>query len=267
MKTNADTIKGRIKTVLGRSIYGPRLHQLLLGNTAVIVAFHRVNKTTVSDGLTCNVDAFERYCHFFAAYFNAVSLRHLVEKIERGAQLDCDLAITFDDGYRDNYEFAAPVLKAMGLPATFFVVSQFIGSECVPWWDESLTVRQPWMTWDQVRSLHSEGFEIGAHSRTHADLGAVCGEKAKDEIVISRRELEENLCAPVDLFAYPYGRENQITEENRRIVKQAGFRCCCSSFGGVNVRGTDPFHLRRIPISSWYSSPHHFGFEVALRRA
>ena len=263
MRVNTQRVKGRMKSSLGKVIFGLRLHHFFLKDAAVVVTFHRVNDTTVRDGLTCHVEMFQRYCLFFAKYFEVIPLGTLVERINNGTQVGNELAITFDDGYRDNYEFAAPLLKAAGLPATFFVVSQFIGTECVPWWDASLSVRQPWMTWDQVRSLHSEGFEIGAHSRTHADLGEVCGEKAKEEILSSRLELEERLSAPVDLFAYPYGAKDRMREENRQVVKAAGFSCCCSCFGGTNGRGTDPFYLRRIAISSWYESPHHFGFELA----
>jgi peptidoglycan/xylan/chitin deacetylase (PgdA/CDA1 family) len=259
--------KGRIKSLVGQTIFLPRLHHLLLSNAAVVVAFHRVNNTTVGDRLTCSVEIFERYCRFFANYFRVVSLGQLVKKLEVGAPLNRELAITFDDGYRDNYEYAAPVLKALGLPATFFVVSQFMNTEFVPWWDESLSVHQPWMTWDQVQWLGREGFEIGAHTRTHINLGEASGSEAWDEILGSRLELEEKLSTRIDLFAYPYGKENDISEETREMTKAAGFRCCCSCFGGVNPMGADPYYLRRIPMSSWYTSPHHFGFEVALRRA
>src|SRR5579859_4203966 len=44
--------------------------------------------------------------------------------------------ITFDDGYRDNYEIAFPILKAEGVPATFFIATGFVDSPRVPWWDE-----------------------------------------------------------------------------------------------------------------------------------
>lgn len=269
MKTNAQRIKGRIKSFMGQMIFGFHLHYLLVGNAAVVVAFHRVNETTVGDGLTCSTEMFKQYCRLFARHFDVVSLGDLIRKMEKGVALGGQLAITFDDGYRDNYEYAAPLLKAMGLTATFFVVTQFVESEQVPWWDRDRAVRQrhPWMSWDQVRSLYREGFEIGAHTRTHADMGRISGEKAREEIVGSRVELEEKLSAAVDLFAYPYGGEEHMTEENRQIVKAAGFRCCCSCFGGANGRGTDPFHLRRIAISSWYRSPHHFGFELALHRS
>jgi hypothetical protein len=50
-------------------------------------------------------------------------------------------------------------------------------------------------------------------------------------------------------------------------VRAAGYECCCSDFGGINPAGTDPFHLRRVPITRWYASPFHFGFDVALRRS
>lgn len=250
----------------GQSIFSSRLHHLLLADAAIVVAFHRVNHAPAMDGLTCSVEMFERYCRFFADHFHVVSLRHLVEKLERGAPLDRELAITFDDGYRDNYECAAPILRAVGLPATFFVVSGFIGTASVAWWDASCPVQHPWMTWEQVQGLHREGFDVGAHTSTHIDLGTVSGAEAWNEIVNSRRVLEERLCAPVDLFAYPYGGERQISEDNRALVRAAGFRCCCSCHGGINGRLTDPFSLQRIPISPWYDSPYHLGAEVALRR-
>ena len=156
------------------------------------------------------------------------------------------------------------LLASFSLPATFFLVSQWIGSDVVPWWDRELGVRHPWMTWDQVRSLHRKGFDVGAHTRTHVDLGRISEVEAREEIFSARLELQRQLEAPVELFAYPYGGPNHLAEANRDVVKAAGFRCCCSCFGGLNAAGTDPFHLRRVPVSSWYASPHQFGLELAL---
>jgi len=86
------------------------------------------------------------------------------------------------------------------------------------------------------------------------------------EILGSRLELEDRLGTAVELFAYPYGAPNNLLERNRELIKDAGFRCCCSCFGGLNGRGSDPFQLRRVAVSSWFGSPHRFGFDVALRR-
>ena len=257
-------MKGFVKGLLGRIVFDSRLTTILLRNAAVIVAFHRVQDTTAGDGLTIDVAMFERYCRFFMRHFRVVSLRDLVPRFERGVGLDRELAITFDDGYRDNFENAMPVLEKLSLPATFFVVTQWIGTDYVPWWDRQLGVRHPWMTWDQVRSLHRKGFDVGAHTRTHVDLGRISEVEAREEIFSARLELQRQLGAPVESFAYPYGGPHHLAEANRDLVKAAGFRCCCSCFGGLNAAGTDPFHLRRVPISPWYASPHQFGLELAL---
>jgi len=256
-----------IKRLVGRTIFDSHLDAVLLRHSAVVVAFHRVQDTEVAEGLTVSVGLFEAYCRFFQRYFNVVSLGNLVDKLESGASLDRELAITFDDGYRDNFDHAAPILEKLGLPATFFIVTQWMGTEIVPWWDREIGVRHPWMSWDQVKSLHHRGFELGAHTRTHVDLGSVTDHEAREEILGARRELEEHLSTSVELFAYPYGRLANLADANRHLIRGAGFRCCCSCFGGVNVPGTDPFHLRRVPISSRYPSPMQFGFELALGRS
>jgi peptidoglycan/xylan/chitin deacetylase (PgdA/CDA1 family) len=251
-----------IKAVLGQLAFAARLNGVLLGQAAVVVAFHRVQDTEDPRGLSIGPAMFERYCRFFRRHFNVISLRALVSKLERREVLTRDLAITFDDGYRDNFEHAAPVLERLGLPATFFVVSQWISSDVVPWWDREHNVCHPWMTWEQVRSLRQRGFDIGAHTRTHADLGLVDGAAAQWEILGGRLDLEKQLGEPVNLFAYPYGGPHNLADANRHLVKVAGFRCCCSCYGGVAGVGVDPFHLPRIPVSPWYASPNQFGFEL-----
>ena len=260
-------MKRQIRRLLGHTVFAAGLDTLLLRNAAVVVTFHRVQDVEGPGGLTVDVRAFAQFCRFFKQHFRVVPLRELVDRLERGETLHRELAITFDDGYLDNHDHAAPVLEELGLPATFFVVTDWIGTDVVPWWDRAEDGRHPWMTWDHVRSLHSRGFDIGAHTRTHVDLGHVNGDQAYAEILGARRELERRLGAPIDLFAYPYGRRDNLKESNRELVRSAGFRCCCSCFGGVNVRGTDPFHLARIPITVRYEYPQQFGLEVALGRS
>lgn len=256
----------KAKSIAGDWLAALGLHHRVLGDRGVVVAFHRVSDA-YQDSLTCSVKAFEGFCRFFRRHFAVISLGEMVRRLECGLKLSGTLAVTFDDGYRDNYQYAAPVLRSLGLPAAFFVVSDFIDSDTVAWWDRDLTPRPAWMTWSQVRRLHEDGFEIGAHTRTHADLGKVTGVRAEWEISGSRQEIEARLRAPVELFAYPYGGAESLTESSRELVRKAGFRCCASCFGGSNPRGGDPFWMRRIPISSWFSTPGQLAFEVAFRRA
>ena len=104
---------------------------------------------------------FDAWCGFLKAHFRVVSLSHLVSRLHAGASLRGLAVITFDDGYRDNFETAAPLLERHELPACFFVASGFIGSDHVPWWDELLPFPLEWMSWDEVRELQRRGFEIG----------------------------------------------------------------------------------------------------------
>ncbi len=267
MNLTTASINKIVKSLLGRIAFNTRLHVLTLREVVPVLAFHRISKDpSDEDSLTYGLEDFENLCAFLSRYFHVVPLGHILKKLEDGASFDRELAITFDDGYRDNHDLAAPVLKERNLPATFFVTTRYIGTEHVPWWYAKQRVHREWMNWEQVESLHRMGFEIGSHTMTHIDLGSASEEDALRELVNSRTELEQRLSSPVTLFAYPYGWEDKITEQNRELVKLAGYSCCCSCFGGLNAKGTDPFHLRRIPISNWYRSPHDFGFQLAMHR-
>ncbi len=259
-------LKRSIKSLAGRLLFETGLARRRLRRTGVVVAFHRVNDATAGDPLTVSVPDFERFCRFFRRHFEVVPLGEVVARCEAGRSLGGTLAITFDDGYLDNFLHAAPVLRSLGLPATFFVVSGFIGSEAVPAWDRELDPPPRWMTWDQVRALRREGHEIGAHTRSHPDLGRLLGPEALEEMAGSRRDIQKEIDAPVELFAYPFGGREHFAEANRPLVRQAGFRCCVSCYGGTNPDGADPFRLQRVPISSWFGTPWQFGLEVALDR-
>jgi peptidoglycan/xylan/chitin deacetylase (PgdA/CDA1 family) len=257
-----------LKHLLGRSLFAVRLDAILMRREAVVVAFHRVRDDAgISDSLTVDSRTFESYCRFFKRFFNVVPLADLVDTLHAGRTPHRALAITFDDGYRDNFVHAAPILEKLELPATFFVVSRWIGTNVVPFWDRDRGVQYPWMTWDHLRDLHRRGFTIGAHTRTHVDLGSVSGSVAEQEIAGAKEDLEQALGGAVRAFAYPFGGREHLTDDNRARVKAAGFRCCCSGFGGTVTRGTDPFQLPRVPISTWYSYPYQFGFDVALGRS
>ena len=257
-----------LKHLLGRSLYALRLDTVLMRHEAVVVAFHRVrDDADLTDSLTIHSRTFESYCRFFKRFFNVVPLAELVETLHAGQAPHRALAITFDDGYRDNFQHAAPILEKLSLPATFFVVSRWVGTSIVPFWDRDRGVQYPWMTWEHLRDLHRRGFTIGAHTRTHVDLGTVSGDDAQQEIAGAREDLEHALGTPVQTFAYPFGGREHLTEANRARVKAAGFRCCCSGFGGTVSRATDPFQLPRVPISTWHAYPYQFGFDVALGRS
>ena len=265
--TNGATrLKNWVIAALGWLVFHLGLHRRLSAGRAVIVLFHRVDDRYPGTPINSTRREFESFLTFFKRFYTVISLGDLLERLRRGDDVSNCLVITFDDGYLDNYRDAAPALARHGLPACFFVVTEFLGSNRVPWWDEELGIQSEWMDWDQLRALHAQGFEIGAHTMSHVDLGVTVGDPAVAEIVGAKKRLERELGAPIGFFSYPYGRRHQVAEENRKAVRAAGFSCCLSAFGGAVKAGDDPFRLNRTPISPWYLSPYQFGFDAVFRR-
>lgn len=256
-----------LKSALGRAAGIAGLYGRAFGSTMLIVTFHRVNDRMAGDELTCSTARFKAFCRFFRRHARVVPLAEQVAGCRDGRDMSGTISITFDDGYRDNYEVAAPILRSLELPATFFVTSGFIGSRVVAPWDTQLTPPPPWMTWDDLRSLRSQGFDIGAHTDTHIDMGSADLATVRRELEICRDKIRDELGIGTQLFAYPFGDPENITANSRELVRGLGFTCCASCYGGVNRPGADPYELRRIPITQWFTTPHHFGFEFMMGRA
>jgi peptidoglycan/xylan/chitin deacetylase (PgdA/CDA1 family) len=252
--------------MIGTGLVTTRLHRTLLHERGLVVAFHRVNDDLPEDSLTRSSKDFERFCRFFKTHFDVTTLEDIIGRLRRRESIAGKVAITFDDGYRGNFETAAPILNKLGLSATFFVVTRFLGTNIVPWWDRALPIQPGWMTWDQVKQLDREGFHIGAHTQTHVDLGVIDGIEAEAEIHGSRDDLLAELGRPATLFAYPYGQRNNMLESNRARVKDAGFQCCVSCFGGLALGHDDPYRLHRMPVGPWFRTPEQLVFEVLMRR-
>lgn len=256
-----------IKDMLGRAADAAGMYAQRFPSKLVVVAFHRVNDWMAEDGITCRSARFEEFCRFFMEHFRVVPLSEQVAGCRDWRDMGGTLSITFDDGYRDNFEVAAPILRRLQLPATFFVATGFIGTEHAPSWDQHFAQRPGWMSWKQVRSLHEDGFEIGGHTHSHVDLGTAEPETAWRELVACRDKLELELKVRPRLFAYPFGGRKNISPSAVRLVREAGFDCCLAACGGVNPPVADPYHLNRISINEWFATPHQLGFELLARRA
>jgi peptidoglycan/xylan/chitin deacetylase (PgdA/CDA1 family) len=167
------------------------------------------------------------------------------------------IILTFDDGYKNTYDVAVPILQEFGMCAVLFV----LGDRGVKTnrWDAGLNLPQVELMNDQnILELHQMGFEIGSHSLTHTRLTALPKESAWHEISRSRMLLEITLNAPVLTFAYPYGLLNQTLKD---MVAAAGFRQACSAWSGPMNFSSDPFEIRRIEVNRSTGMP-EFGLKV-----
>lgn len=253
-----------LKSVFGRLAGSAGAFARNFRTKLLVVAFHRVNDRLPPDGLTCTVDQFTAFCAFFAKYFRVVALSEQVQGCVEGREMGGTLSITFDDGYADNFEIAAPILREHGLPATFFVTTGFLGTQYMAPWDVALPVHPGWMTWEQVRLLVAQGFDIGSHTDMHLDLGSSSAETVRADLALSKSKIQDATGIDTRFFAYPFGRREHISERSLEIVRELGFDCCLGCYGGTNPPLADPYHLNRIGIAEWFATPDQFGFELML---
>ena len=260
-------IAKRVKAVIGHAAVRAGALAWCIRSKMIIVTFHRVRDDIPEDGLTCTSATFERLCKFFRAHFRVIPLAEQVAGCSAGNAMGGTLSITFDDGYRDNFEVAAPILRKLDLPATFFVVTGFVGTNKVAPWDRGMPRQPGWMDWDQLRELVSQGFDIGSHTDAHVDLGTADEQTVRLELETSKRKLEEQLGKPVPLFAYPFGQRDNISERARELVRQTGFACCVAAAGGANAAlAPSPFDLNRIVMGAGLAIPEQFGLDLLIGR-
>lgn len=259
---------GIVKDLLGRLVVLFRAHHRLLRERGIIVAFHSITTTRSDGALRCSLHDFESYCNFFVRYMKPCGLSDLVERVQRGHPLEGGLAITFDDGYADNAELAAPVLGRLGLSATFFVTTRFVGSNKQAAWDEAAGVRSRWMSSEQVIALDQEGHDIGAHTRNHCDLGAVTHAEAIAEIAGSAEDIKSWTGVRPSHFAVPYGRPFPWLEQMSEIARsELGFQTVTLCRGGLLNPMEQSAAWERIPISpDQYLSPYAWLFDVLRDR-
>lgn len=263
-RTGRSALAPRIKGGLGRLSVLGALHRPVMKGQAIIVAFHSIVRGASDGALRCGVDDFDAYCRFFARHMRVCTLTELAAAVRAGEPPGGRLVITFDDGYADNHELAGPVLERYGLPATFFVSTGFIGSEHQTDWDKSVGVRSRWMTVDQVRALHAAGHEIGAHTRTHCDLGAVPAEEGYAEIAGSVDDIQAWTGQRPRHFAIPYGRAfPELERVSRFVLEDLGLETITLCRGGLMNPGRQPHVWERIPVSPIdYLSPYGWFCDV-----
>jgi peptidoglycan/xylan/chitin deacetylase (PgdA/CDA1 family) len=211
-----------------------------------ILFYHRV-ADRFPNNWTMSTRSFARQIDWLRHRFDIVSLHDAQTRIVSGRNSRPTACITFDDGYADNRRCAIPLLLQHRIPFTYFVsTNQVLRGESFPH-DVANGQRLAVNTLEDLRELSAAGVEIGAHTRSHANLGdCLTQERLEEEIVGSKQELEQALGREIRYFAFPYGKHENMSADAFCITYEAGFAGVCSAYGGYNFPGDDTFHLRRF---------------------
>lgn len=168
-----------------------------------ILMYHSIDSS--GSTVSCHPDAFDRHVRWLSS--GRVEVTSLEGLLALPSSTDA-VAITFDDGFANFRDIAAPRLLANGLPSTVFVVAEHAGRTNA--WDlrEPHIPQQPLLDWPALARLREQGVTLGSHSRTHANLATLTHARIEEEVCGSVEIIERETGARPTTFAYPYGRVN-----------------------------------------------------------
>ena len=211
----------------------------------IVVAYHRVADDAATDW-TIATSVFRRQMGWLRRHFDLVSLPEAQRRIASTTNHTPTVSVTFDDGYADNCKDALPLLLRERIPFTYFVTSEAVLEGRFFEHDQDLGLRLQPNTPEQLRELVSDGVEIDAHTRTHANLGHLPDAgRLHDEVVGARDELQEALDCRIRYFAFPFGQHANLSRAAFALAAEAGYEGVVSAYGGYNFPGDDPFHMQR----------------------
>ena len=233
---------------------------------------------------------FAAQLRWFSRFYQIVPLSEIVANISDSKPR---LAITFDDGFRDNLEHALPVLKSLGLPATLFAVSDHIDSGetfehhkaarfvveskiSLPGkspkkrlrhfmaqseYEQRADERDRFMTSTELSAWVDQGFSVESHGKSHTPVADLTEEETERELTESETKLETITGTESKYFAFPIGKEEHMAHPD--LVRSAGYRAAFSSINSAVSADTDPYAIPRICMR--YSLPRSRKFLTTLK--
>jgi peptidoglycan/xylan/chitin deacetylase (PgdA/CDA1 family) len=154
------------------------------------------------------------------------------------------VAITFDDGLKDMYASAYPILRRHGFGATVFVSTAFIGSDFV--------TGKPCLDAREIRQMSDAGIEFGSHTVSHPNLAGLSSSRIREELETSKGDIEQITGKSVAAFSYPYRfpeHDKAFVLSLRSMLGQAGYRVGVTTAIGRASPGDESLLLKRLPVN------------------
>jgi peptidoglycan/xylan/chitin deacetylase (PgdA/CDA1 family) len=186
--------------------------------------------------------------HLHEGGYKPIDLGTAVRMINSGTCPQRSVVITFDDGFRDFYTHAMPILREHRFPATMFVVSSLMGSRTARFDGKEI------MTWGEMREIESFGVEIGSHTVSHPHLHSLHWKDIERELTHSKEAIEDQLGRPISSFSYPYAfpeQDGTFLRQLRQSMEAAGYdHGVTTVLGSVNLL-SDRYFLPRLPANEY----------------
>ncbi|HUN24062.1 MAG TPA: polysaccharide deacetylase family protein [Anaerolineales bacterium] len=187
-------------------------------------------------GLTVQTELFREQLQFLKNRgYTSISLYQAQSALMTGAPLpEKPIVLTFDDGYLDNYEYAFPLMSEFGYTGTLFIPTEFI--------DNKLEGR---MSWEQIVEMHSAGWSVEPHSKTHPSLI----DKPRDflvyELLGSLQTIQYYIGYQPRFFCYPAG---DYDDNVVAVLKELGYWGAVTTEFARDMRGDSPYLQGRVRV-------------------
>ncbi len=210
-----------------------------------ILMYHYISQApagadAVRRDLSVSPELFQQHLEFLRERgYTSISLEDLTLALQIGQPLpDKPIVLTFDDGYRDHYEHAFPLLQAYGFSGTFFLLTSPI--------DEG---HQGYVTWDQVIAMDAAGMDMESHGYTHEDLQGRTRDYLIWQMLGSKEAIEARTGKPVRFFCYPSGGYDDLAAS---ILHELDYWAAVSTTFGDEHSSDSLFELTRLRIRGTY---------------
>lgn len=214
-----------------------------------ILMYHQVGqpapKGSPYRGLTVHPNDFKRQMIWLKRFgYTGLSMSALMPYLT-GEKTGKVVGITFDDGYQNVLQHAAPLLHQLGFSSTNYIVSNhFSGSN---FWDKAKGIPpSALMSLEELQQWQQVGQEIGSHTLDHVHLTDVDKDEALRQIAQSKVDLENQLQTEVSAFCYPYGDKNKDIEN---WVCQSGYTNATTTNRGLALVSDSLLNLPRVTVS------------------
>ena len=180
--------------------------------------------------------------------YHPISFMSYIGGLKNNIKLpDKAVVLTFDDGWKTQYQYAVPILEKYKFTATFFIITDYVNNNY-----------KAYMSWDNLKDLVKNGFDIESHTKTHPVLTRLDSKKLSDELVGSKKILEDKLGIKVVALAYPNYMENSTVRdavsEAGYLGARAGWKSFKNAFNHIYelksqevVNNGNPFSSKRLP--------------------
>ena len=201
---------------------------------------------------------FQRQLAFLRRHGDFIGLDEALALLRSASRLGGRyFCLTFDDGFKNVFTNAVPILKELQIPAAFFLPTKYIGLDLEQDWEQIAPFyERSWrnypgvfefLSWDECRKLAAAGFVVGSHTHSHRRLTDLTSDEAARELSLSKQILEDRLGCPCRHFCCPWGRPGRDYDPgvHPQLTRRVGYESFFTAEKGPSFKGDSAFILRR----------------------